>query len=324
MMVDGCILVWMILWMMVSDDVGDAVCDNLYDVMWFNSVWCSDWWMSILQKKKLELCKDFERSSCAKNFGDNCDNQSSNQGLGVWSPETLHWRQTSYFKRRAQKHQTCQRSLWISTGYAALGINFHAFLGKPLSFKDVQNALCEYENYNRTALSIQIEEMGDEDNRKIEMLLSGVSMTKLESLRGEWCVLCVGDIVIRIIKTSSLITSRFIRTVVRLRKPGGKMMLIMKRLSRMTSVSAQNSTVKLLKRISVSKERGSLQVVMEEKHLKGDQLEKCPATVRQMMRKTMTIISLSCIMTWMLNILKHETPVQIMMRGLWLSEMGEF
>ena len=137
-------------------------------------------------------------------------------------------------------------------------------------------------------------------------------------------MLCVGDIVIRIIKTSSLITSRFIRTVVRLRKPGGKMMLIMKRLSRMTSVSAQNSTVKLLKRISVSKERGSLQVVMEEKHLKGVQLEKCPATVRQMMRKTMTIISLSCIMTWMLNILKHETPVQMMMRGLWLSEMGEF
>ena len=42
------------------------------------------------RKKKLELCKDFERSSCAKNFGDNCDNQSSNQGLGVWSPETLH------------------------------------------------------------------------------------------------------------------------------------------------------------------------------------------------------------------------------------------
>ena len=197
-------------------------------------------------EKKLELCKDFERSSCAKNFGDNCDNQSSNQGLGVWSPETLHWTQTSYFKRRAQKHQTCQRSLWISTGHAALGINFHAFLGKPLSFKDVQNALCEYENYNRTALSIQIEEMGDEDNRKIEMLLSGVSMTKLESLRGEWCVLCVGDIVIRIIKTSSLITSRFIRTVVRLRKPGGKMILIMRRLIRMTSVWAQRDILHIL------------------------------------------------------------------------------
>ena len=44
------------------------------------------------------------------------------------------------------------------SGFAALGINFQVFLGKSLCLKNVEHALCEYDKYYRSALSIQIKE----------------------------------------------------------------------------------------------------------------------------------------------------------------------
>ena len=44
------------------------------------------------------------------------------------------------------------------SGFQALGLNFPAFLHKPLSLKNVEHALCEYDKYFRSALGVQIKE----------------------------------------------------------------------------------------------------------------------------------------------------------------------
>eukprot|EP00092_Neocalanus_flemingeri_P102066 GFUD01130529.1.p1 GENE.GFUD01130529.1~~GFUD01130529.1.p1 ORF type:complete len:892 (+),score=218.64 GFUD01130529.1:118-2793(+) len=44
------------------------------------------------------------------------------------------------------------------SGFAALGLKFPAFLNKPLSLKNVEHALCEYDKYFRSALGVQIKE----------------------------------------------------------------------------------------------------------------------------------------------------------------------
>ena len=44
------------------------------------------------------------------------------------------------------------------SGFQALGLNFPAFLHKPLSLKNVEHALCEYDKYFWSALGVQIKE----------------------------------------------------------------------------------------------------------------------------------------------------------------------
>eukprot|EP00092_Neocalanus_flemingeri_P084672 GFUD01106408.1.p1 GENE.GFUD01106408.1~~GFUD01106408.1.p1 ORF type:complete len:668 (-),score=190.18 GFUD01106408.1:9-1907(-) len=44
------------------------------------------------------------------------------------------------------------------SGFVALGLKFPAFLNKPLSLKNVEHALCEYDKYFRSALGVQIKE----------------------------------------------------------------------------------------------------------------------------------------------------------------------
>ena len=43
-----------------------------------------------------------------------------------------------------------------NSGFAALGLEFPAFLEKPLSLKNVEHALCEYDKYFRLATGIQV------------------------------------------------------------------------------------------------------------------------------------------------------------------------
>ena len=44
------------------------------------------------------------------------------------------------------------------SGFSALGLKFPAFLGKALSLKNVEHALCEYDKYFRSAQGIQVKE----------------------------------------------------------------------------------------------------------------------------------------------------------------------
>ena len=47
-----------------------------------------------------------------------------------------------------------------NSGFAALGLDFPAFLQKPLSLKNVEHALCEYDKYFRLATGIQVRDRG--------------------------------------------------------------------------------------------------------------------------------------------------------------------
>ena len=44
------------------------------------------------------------------------------------------------------------------SGFSALGLKFPAFLGKALSLKNVEHALCEFDKYFRSAQGIQVKE----------------------------------------------------------------------------------------------------------------------------------------------------------------------
>merc|ERR1719188_147921 len=99
----------------------------------------------------------------ARILGVNCDNQWTSLGPGAKNGLRRLFTEDKLPTSRRELRQTrlvrdlCAAS-GSKSGFEALGINFRAFLGKPLSLKNVEHALCEYDKYYRSALSIQIKE----------------------------------------------------------------------------------------------------------------------------------------------------------------------
>ena len=93
-------------------------------------------------------------------LGENTDNQWTCLGPGAKNGLRRIFRMSS--SQGELRHTRLLRDLCSpagpGSGFSALGLKFPAFLGKALSLKNVEHALCEYDKYFRSAQGIQVKE----------------------------------------------------------------------------------------------------------------------------------------------------------------------
>ena len=113
-------------------------------------------------------------------LGENTDNQWATLGPGAKNGlRRIFPLPTS---RGELRHTRLLRDLCApagsQSGYQALGLAFPAFLDKPLSLKNVEHALCEYDKYFRSALGVQVKE------REYSVQKSRTGLDELDSCGG--------------------------------------------------------------------------------------------------------------------------------------------
>ena len=99
----------------------------------------------------------------ARILGENCDNQWTCLGPGAKNGLRRLFTQEKLPTTKGElKFTRLVRDLCApsgsKSGYEALNIKFPTFLDKPLSLKNVEHALCEYDKYYRSAQEVQIKE----------------------------------------------------------------------------------------------------------------------------------------------------------------------
>jgi len=99
----------------------------------------------------------------ARILGENCDNQWTCLGPGAKNGLRRLFTQEKLPTTKGElKFTRLVRDLCApsgsKSGYEALNIKFPTFLGKALSLKNVEHALCEYDKYYRSAQEVQIKE----------------------------------------------------------------------------------------------------------------------------------------------------------------------